>query len=248
MLAYFPRVWYLKSSAGRTRPPIELSPLSYVEQMDATLYATESAQQLSPQLLQLTDEQLLLRYREAGEREVFAELVSRYERELYSYLRRYLGNTEMAEDAFQAVFLQVHLKCDLFEEGRRLRPWLYAIATNQAIDTQRRNRRHRMVSLDYVGRSAIADEGRDFTDSMISDEPDPLANAGDQERNELLRQAMDQLSEQMRSVIHLVYYQGLKYREAAEIMSIPVGTVKSRLHTAIAKLAEFWNRNHPDLD
>ena len=216
--------------------------------MDATLFATETAQQLSPQLLELTDEQLLLRYRETGEREVFAELVRRYERELYSYLRRYLGNTEMAEDAFQAVFLQVHLKCELFEEGRRVRPWLYAVATNQAIDTQRRNRRHRMVSLDHVGRSAKMDEGRDYAELMVSGEPDPLASAGNQERNELLRQAMDQLSEQMQSVIHLVYYQGLKYREAAEIMSIPVGTVKSRLHTAIAKLAEFWNRNHPDLD
>jgi RNA polymerase sigma-70 factor (ECF subfamily) len=216
--------------------------------MKTVLYATEPAEQLRPELSQLSDEQLLLRYRGTGEREVFAELVGRYERELYSYLRRYLENNEMAEDAFQAVFLQVHLKCQLFEEGRRLRPWLYAIATNQAIDMQRRNRRHRMVSLEHVRRPASSEESRDFKEMMVSGEPDPLAHAGNQERNELLRQAMDQLSDQMRSVIHLVYYQGLKYREAAEIMSIPVGTVKSRLHTAVAKLAEFWNRNHPDLD
>ena len=248
MLASLPRVCYSKSSDGRGLFPVELSPLPYVEQMDVTSYATESAEQLSSQLLHLTDEKLLLRYREAGEREVFAELVRRYERELYGYLRRYLGNTELAEDAFQAVFLQVHLKCSLFEKGRRVRPWLYAIATNQAIDTQRRNRRHRMVSLDYVGRSVISDERGDYAELMVSDEADPLANADNQERNELLEQAMGQLSEQMRSVIHLVYYQGLKYREAAEIMSIPVGTVKSRLHTAIAKLAEFWNQRHPDLD
>ena len=230
------------------RPPAELYTLLYVERMKTVLYATESAHHLRPELSQLSDEQLLLRYRETGEREVFAELVGRYERELYSYLRRYLENNEMAEDAFQAVFLQVHLKCQLFEEGRRLRPWLYAIATNQAIDMQRRNRRHRMVSLEHVRRPASSEESRDFKEMMVNGEPDPLAHAGNQERKELLRQAMDQLSDQMRSVIHLVYYQGLKYREAAEIMSIPVGTVKSRLHTAVAKLAEFWNRNHPDLD
>ena len=216
--------------------------------MDATLSATQSVEQRTVDLLELTDEQLLLRYRESAEREAFAELVRRYERELYSYLRRYLGSTEMAEDAFQAVFLQVHLKCDLFEAGRRVRPWLYAIATNQAIDAQRRNRRHRMVSLDQVGRTTLPDETRDYAEAMVSSEPDPQASAGDHERNELLRQAMDQLSDQMRSVIHLVYYQGLKYREAAEIMAIPVGTVKSRLHTAVTRLAEFWNRNHPDLD
>jgi RNA polymerase sigma-70 factor (ECF subfamily) len=215
--------------------------------MDTTLYATQTARESDTTLQQLSDEQLLLRYRQDGERDVFAELVRRYERELYSYLRRYLGNAEMAEDAFQAVFLQVHLKCDQFEEGRRVRPWLYAITTNQAIDTQRRNRRHRMVSLDHVSRPG-PQEGRDLTDLMVSDEPDPLVQVGDVERNELLHDAMDQLSDQMRSVVHLVYYQGLKYREAAEIMSIPVGTVKSRLHAAVAKLAEFWNRNHPDLE
>jgi RNA polymerase sigma-70 factor (ECF subfamily) len=83
---------------------------------------------------------------------------------------------------------------------------------------------------------------------MVSQEPDPFARAGATERDVLLQGALDELSDQMRTVVHLVYYQGLKYREAAEIMSVPVGTVKSRLHTAIAKLAEYWNRNHPELD
>ena len=63
-------------------------------------------------------------------------------------MRRYVGSAEMAEDVFQATFLQVYVKRDRFEVGRRFRPWLYTIATNQAIDAQRRNRRHRMVSLD----------------------------------------------------------------------------------------------------
>ena len=81
-------------------------------------------------------------------RGAFEHLVQRYEGELYSYLRRYLGDAQMAEDAFQTTFLQVHLKCDKYEPGRRVKPWLYTVATNQAIDTQRRNRRHKMVSLD----------------------------------------------------------------------------------------------------
>ena len=96
----------------------------------------------------VTDEQLLLEYRLTGDRELYAQLVYRYERELFSYLRRYLGNAEMAEDVFQAAFLSVHLKCNSFEEGRRFRPWLYTIATNAAIDARRRNKRHRTVSLD----------------------------------------------------------------------------------------------------
>ena len=105
-----------------------------------------------------SDETLLLRYRQTGGRDDFAQLVHRYERELYNYLRRYLGDAEMAHDVFQATFLQVHLKCDQFEDGRRFRPWLYTIATNQAIDAQRRNRRHRMVSLDRAGAGREDDE------------------------------------------------------------------------------------------
>src|ERR1700736_5232226 len=96
---------------------------------------------------QPSDEELLVRHRDHADRQAFADLVHRYERELFSYLRRYLGDANMAEDTFQATFLQVHLKSDQFEEGRKFRPWLYTIATNQAIDAQRRNKRHRNVSL-----------------------------------------------------------------------------------------------------
>ena len=60
------------------------------------------------------------------------------------------------------------------------------------------------------------------------------------------KRALDELSDQMRSVVHLVYYQGLKYREAADALNIPVGTVKSRLHAAIQKLNDYWNETHAE--
>jgi RNA polymerase sigma-70 factor, ECF subfamily len=195
-----------------------------------------------------TDEELLLDYRVTKDREIFTELVGRYERELFSYLRRYLGSAELAEDAFQSTFLQVHLKCDLFEEGRRFKPWLYAIATNQAIDVQRKDRRHRAVSLDGLAGQAQTGRERTLMDLMVSQQAEPGTRAHEDERNEALKGAIDQLSDQMRTVVHLVYYQGMKYREAAEVMRVPVGTVKSRLHTAVAKLTEFWKRHHADLD
>src|SRR5438132_9613746 len=88
-----------------------------------------------------TDEALLARLR-AGERDVFGTLVRRYERELFGYLRRYLADDDLADDVFQNTFLQVYLKIQQYEPGRPARPWLYAIATNQAIDAlRRRNRR-----------------------------------------------------------------------------------------------------------
>ena len=89
----------------------------------------------------LSDEQLLGMFRDSGDERLFARLVKRYERELFGYLRRFLGNAAMAEDAFQATFLQIFVKCGQFDVKRRFRPWLYTVATNQAIDLQRRNRR-----------------------------------------------------------------------------------------------------------
>jgi RNA polymerase sigma-70 factor, ECF subfamily len=191
-----------------------------------------------------TDEELLLAYRESGDADLFAELVRRYERELFSYLRRYLGDAEMAEDAFQAAFLQVHLKCEQFEPGRTFRPWLYTIATNQAIDAQRRSRRHRMVSLDRSGTSDGEDVGK-LLDLLASKEPSPTIQMSAQERRSWLHAAVEKLPQALRDVIHLVYFQDMKYREAAEALDIPVGTVKSRMHAAVAKLNEAWNQSQP---
>jgi RNA polymerase sigma-70 factor (ECF subfamily) len=190
----------------------------------------------------LSDEELLMGYREASEASLFQELVRRYERELYSYLRRYLGDAEMAEDAFQAAFLQVHLKCDQYEPGRAFRPWLYTIATNQAIDAQRRSRRHRMVSLDRSGPKDGEDVGK-LLDLLTSKEPTAPAQLNAAERAAWLHAAVDQLPDGLRDAVHLVYFQELKYREAAEALNIPVGTVKSRMHAAVAKLQELWNQS-----
>src|SRR5689334_8866009 len=122
---------------------------------------------------ELSDEELLDHFRKTEDRDAFTELVHRYERELFSYLRRYLGDAEMAEDAFQATFLQVHLKSHQFEEGRKFRPWLYTIATNQAIDAQRRNKRHRNISLDRNTRQENGDELGSLMDLLVSREPHP---------------------------------------------------------------------------
>jgi RNA polymerase sigma-70 factor, ECF subfamily len=197
----------------------------------------------SPDSATPSDEQLLADYRRSGDREAFAQLVSRYERELFSYLRRYLGDAEMAEDAFQATFLQVHLKCDQFEEGRRFRPWLYTIATNQAIDAQRRNKRHRNLSLDRSPKGEGNDEVGSLVDLLVSKELNPESQLDASQRRDWIRDALERLPEQFRTAVQLIYYQGLKYREAAEILGIPVGTVKSRLHTAILKLNEMWMEN-----
>jgi RNA polymerase sigma-70 factor (ECF subfamily) len=188
-----------------------------------------------------SDEELLRRSRAEGDAAAFESLVHRYELELFSYLRRYLGSAEMAEDVFQATFLQVHLKKEQFEEGRRFRPWLYTIATNQAIDAQRRNRRHRMVSLD--NRTGGEDDVGSLVEMLSGAEQTADEQMEGAEAREWVRSAVDELPDGLKQALLLVYHKGMKYREAADVLGIPVGTVKSRLHAAVLKLNESWRRS-----
>ena len=207
---------------------------------------TEELNQRMPtaELQQFSDEQLLQEYRMSEDPAVFTELVSRYQRELYNYLRRFLGDGVLAEDVFQTTFLQVHVKRELFESGRRFRPWLYTIATNQAIDAQRRNRRHRRLSLDQAHRSSGEDLGT-LMEVVATSDSTPYEAAESGEQAEWVRDAVDKLPDPLQNTVRLVYFRGMKYRDAAKVMSVPVGTVKSRLHSAIQRLGQSWRDLQP---
>ncbi|MFO0879424.1 MAG: sigma-70 family RNA polymerase sigma factor [Gemmataceae bacterium] len=186
-----------------------------------------------------SDEELLEDFRR-GQTELFGVLVRRYERELYGYLRRYLGDPGLAEDVFQNTFLQLYLKSGQYEAGRPVRPWLYTIATHQAIDALRRNGRHQAMSLDETRTEPGDGELVGLMELLESRGPAPIEAASAQERREQIRASVDRLPDFLRQVLLLAYYQGLKYREIADILGIPVGTVKSRLHAALVKLQEAW--------
>jgi RNA polymerase sigma-70 factor (ECF subfamily) len=167
--------------------------------------------------------------------------VKRYERELYGYLARYLGDRELADDVFQNTFLQLYTKIGTYEQGRPVKPWLYTIATHQAIDALRRNGRYQAVSLDQ-GREELPDgEVRRLVEVIESRQPLPLDQVQGEERRQRVRQSVDQLPDFLKQVVVLAYYQGLKYREIAEVLGIPVGTVKSRLHAALVRLQDAWS-------
>ncbi len=187
-----------------------------------------------------SDENLLARLRD-GERDVFGSLVRRYERELFGYLRRYLGDDDLADDVFQNTFLQVFLKIQQYEPGRPARPWLYAIATNQAIDAlRRRNRRIADRPAEIVQAPDEDGEPRPLFELLPSPGDAPPDSADRDEQRALVRAAVARLPELLRQAVLLVYFQGLKYQDAAEALGIPVGTVKSRLHAALTKLTEEW--------
>ncbi len=158
--------------------------------------------------IQLNDEELLIAFRERSDRNCFELLVRRYEREIYTFLRRFLNDEQLAEDAFQATFLALYVRADQFEQGRRFRPWLYAIATNKAIDCQRRRKKIRVCSLD----AEISNRNSDGTDtllsSLIDDQPDPASQAAFQETGNRVRQALGELNAPTQQLIQMAFYQG----------------------------------------
>lgn len=186
----------------------------------------------------MTDEELMEFFVTTQDDSFLEQLIRRYEQDLYHYLRHFLGDAQLAEDAFQTAFLQIYLKSSQFELGRKFRPWLYMVATNQAIDLQRRNKRHQHASLEKnVQISGEELDGISLLEILPGNVPSPEEQIQKEEHAQQIRNCVDQLPESLRTVLILIYYEGIKYREVAEILNIPVGTVKSRLHTAIKKLA-----------
>lgn len=191
-------------------------------------------------LTSCSDEELLVNFRR-GQREAFGVLVRRYQGELYGYLCRYLGDRTLAEDVFQNTFLQVYTKIGQYEQGRPVRPWIYTIATHQAIDALRRAGRNQALSLEQGREDGSGEELSHLFDLVESRHAGPLDQAQGEERRQLVRAGVDRLPDFLKQVVILAYYQGLKYKDIADIMGIPVGTVKSRLHAALVRLQEVWS-------
>jgi RNA polymerase sigma-70 factor (ECF subfamily) len=192
------------------------------------------------QQIEQTDEELVAEYLENRNPRDFERLVKRYERELFTFLRRFLGDSQQAEDVFQATFLSVHLRIEQFEKGRRFRPWLYAIASNKGIDFMRRNRRHLATSLD--AKSTYHDSEDSMIQHLEGAEVSPEEKAIFNETGARVREAISELNEPTQQLIQLAFYQGMKYSDIAEILQIPLGTVKSRVFTAVRKLNQIWMR------
>ncbi len=194
---------------------------------------------------EVADEVLLREFVKSGNRAAFEKLVRRYQLEIYNYLRRYMGDDDQAEDAFQLTFVKVYKKVEQFDLERRFRPWLYGIATHQAIDLKRRNKRRLHASLDVGSMSDEsygASQSASIPDHRVA-EQDPLEA---EELRMQLRDAIAEVGEPGRSALELIYLQSMPYRDAAEILGVPVGTVKSRVHAAVRKLATIWKRKEEE--
>jgi RNA polymerase sigma-70 factor (ECF subfamily) len=190
-----------------------------------------------------TDEQLLAGYRN-GDRASFAELVSRYQRELFHFLVRFLGDRAAAEDVFQETFLQVHQSADQFDPERRFRPWLFTIAANKARDLMRSQARRPTNPL-QASISPGDDESGQFIDLMESSQALPGEPMERQELQQQVHKTVMGMPEHLREILLLSYFHQFPYKQISDILQIPLGTVKSRLHAAVAHFADKWKTTNP---
>jgi RNA polymerase sigma-70 factor (ECF subfamily) len=185
----------------------------------------------------VSDEELLLRYTQ-GETAAFEALVRRYRRELFHFLARFLSSAALADDVFQETFLQIHLSAEGFDFTRRLKPWLFTIAANKARDALRSKLRRPAAELD--AQVAGGDDGARYVDLMPADVPAPSDSIQNQETAAAVKNIVRQMPESLRTVLLLSYFHEFAYKDIAEILNVPLGTVKSRLHVAVKEFARRW--------
>jgi RNA polymerase sigma-70 factor (ECF subfamily) len=190
-----------------------------------------------------SDEQLLLAYRQ-GDRASFAQLMSRYQRELFHFLVRFLGDRAAAEDVFQETFLQVHQSAEQFDTSRRFRPWLFTIAANKARDLIRSQARRPSSPL-QAAINPGDDESGEFIDLMSSVDAFPDESMQKAELQQQVQKTVLGMPEHLREILLLSYFHQFPYKQISDILEIPLGTVKSRLHAAVAHFADRWKSvNH----
>ncbi len=178
-----------------------------------------------------SDDALVRRCRQ-NDHDAFAVLVERYKHKVYWLVRRMIG-LEEAEDLTQEVFLRAYRALPGFRPGGTFRTWLYKIARNMCIsELRKRGRRGEQVSLDETGEERVH-----WLLSDSSDGAEEQMHA--KELSYTIRTLVDELPEHYRTVLTLFYLDQLRYEEIAEVVDMPLGTVKTHLHRARLRLRDL---------
>ena len=193
---------------------------------------------MSKDFIKLSDSELLSRFRD-GDEDAFREIVDRYKNSLYAFLRQFLNRHDLVEDVFQETFLQLFASRDSFDTSRPLRPWLFTIAANKAKDALRKWQRTSAVSIGTIADSQELSFD-DMLNTVTSDNTLPYEELQRNETAERVGKIIADMPENLREILILAYFQKFSYKQMAEILSIPIGTVKSRLHTAVGRFAKEW--------
>ena len=181
-----------------------------------------------------TEERNIIERCKQGDLAAFNELVKKYEKQVYNFAYRLTGNYDDANDIAQEAFLRVYNAIGSFRGDASFTTWLFRITTNVFLDDRKRARAHPHASLDEYMELDESSVARQIEDPS----PSPEAITEEKERAQILQKAIHSLPEYQRAMVNLYHTQQKSYEEIAEIMDLPLGTVKSRLNRARLALKE----------
>lgn len=189
-----------------------------------------------------TDEELIAACR-GGDRDAIGLIIDRYQNEVYRFLYRFLGDASKVDDVFQETFAQVYFKAEQFNPEKRFKPWLFTIAANKARDYLRKAKRGKKLQLSHqIG----GNDDLQLLDLLQDDMPSADDILEQDELRQRVRDAVNHLQEHQREILILAYFHQLAYNEIAESLDLPLGTVKSRLHSAVKNFAKHWKSLNSD--
>ena len=169
----------------------------------------------------------------AGDTAAFSALYDRYERSLFSFVCQYVGDYEAGQDIFQETMIRAYRKLQRYQVGTNFSAWLHRIAINLAKDEFKRKRR-RPVS--NITEGAEGGDEADLFATLAEMNPGPEKTLVDKETARKVREGLARLTPDHMQVILLYVFQGMAYKEIADTLRIPIGTVKSRMHYAVKEL------------
>jgi RNA polymerase sigma-70 factor (ECF subfamily) len=182
----------------------------------------------------------MLRQAAQGDQEAWREIVNTYSPRVFGLLRAQCNSADLAEEVAQSTFVTVASKINSYTELGKFEPWVFRIAMNRLRDEMRRRKRQARA-MESEALAALPDRAQ--RPGQPEDRAEPVELAA-------LRAALGQLSEADQMIIHLRHHGGLSFKQIAEILDQPLGTVLAKQHRALKKLAEILERTigkpHPD--
>ncbi len=179
-------------------------------------------------LFTLSDEQAMWRVQQHADEDAFAQLVRRWEQPIRNLCVRMTGDLHKGQDLTQEAFVRVFEKRQLYQPDAKFSTWLWRIALNLCYDEQRRIKRRSETAMENAEGETVIE--------LVADDDSPVEQAEAGERAAMVRQALLKLPETYRTVLVLRHYEGLKFREIADVLDIPEGTVKSRMVEALGQM------------
>lgn len=173
-----------------------------------------------------------------GKKELFALLIHRYEDKIFNYIYYMVKQKEEAEDLAQTTFVKAFFALRQYNHAYEFSTWIYTIARNVCLDYFRKRKKE---DVDLSLNVTVSEDGDTEMGELIEEDhsPDPLRTILNEELRGKIEKAIERLPVKLREIVVLRHLEDCSYEEIAQIMDLPVGTVKSYLHRARKKLKEW---------